>query len=124
MQYKSKRSFPSLGKLQYNVSLYVESLENNVTGIDTNYVLEFVKSFPARITTFAGSKYRTDMQQVNETTHRMHVRYGVLPPLENNHLFIWDNRKFRFLRYQDLDENKRWCLLELRELSAEDVNLG
>jgi hypothetical protein len=122
--YKSKRSFPPLGKLQYNISLYIERLDNNVTGIDTNYVLTHVKSFPAKITTFGGTRYNSGMQQVNETTHRMYVRHGVLPPLENNHLFIWNNRKFRFLRYQDLNENKRWCLLELREISAKDTNLG
>lgn len=122
--YKSKRSHPPLGALQYNVGLYIERLTNSFTGIDTTYSLELVKKFPAKITTFSGTRYHSDLQQVNETTHRMHVRAGVLPPLENNHIFIWGGRKFRFLRYQDLDENKRWVLLELRELSLEDTNLA
>ena len=124
MAYKSKRSRPSLGELQFSVKLYRESLSGTSYGLEPTHGLELVATFPAKITTWVGSKYAFGGNQVADTTHRMAMRTISCPTLQINDVIEWDDRKFNFLRYQDVNEKERFAIVELRELSSFDTPLN
>jgi hypothetical protein len=122
MAYKSKRSRPSLGELQFKAELYRENLTANAYGYEPNHSLELISTFPAKITTWVGTRFLYGANQTNDTTHRMAMRTNACPRLVDNDIIVWNARKFTFLRYQDVNEKERFAIVELRELTSLDNN--
>lgn len=120
MAYKSKRSRPALGDLMCKVRLLREVLSGSNYGMISQHSFSVVATFAGKITTWVGTRYLFGVNQTNDTTHRLSFRTDAAPSLKDNDIIEWDNRRFQFLRYQNIDEKNRFAVVELKEISNID----